>query len=351
MGDMVKGNIAFGEAALRAGMDFFAGYPITPSTEVMEYLSYRAEECGAGFIQAESELAAINMLMGAAACGKRALTASSGPGLALMQEGLSYMANYDLYCVILNVVRFGAGLGDLKGAQTDYIRDTRGGGEGDYTTIVLVPATIQEGVDLIYDSFDLAEKYRVSVILMTEGSLGQMMEPCEYPPFKKGPAVPWTLDGKYTNKRPDRRLKDFHKERDRFVATREAICANEQRFEAFGLEDADYVLVACGLPGRAVMGAVKALRQQGEKVGYIRPITVFPFPERAFTHINKQVRGIVSVETNYIGQMNIDVALTTKRILGNVPVYTFPYISGIPTMSMICQDYFQVKEGIRKEDL
>lgn len=350
MQDMVKGNVAFAEAALRAGMEIFAGYPITPSTEIMEQLSWRCEECGVEFIQAESELAAINILMGAAACGKRTLTASSGPGMALMQEGLSYMANYGLYCVIIDCVRFGPGLGDLKGAQTDYTRDTRGGGQGDYINIVLCPSTIQEGVDLIYDSFELAEKYRVSVIIMTEGNLGQMMEPCTFPAFKKGPVMPWALDGKYTNRREDRRLRDFQKEQEKFLATRKAIYENEQRYEAEGIENADYVFVACGLPGRATMGAVRQLAEQGEKVGFIRPISVNPFPEDAFRKINSAVKGIICVETNYMGQMNVDVALTVKKALGDIPVFTFPYISGIPKPSRICSDYLLVKEGKLKED-
>ncbi len=203
MGDMVKGNVAFAEAALRAGTDLFAGYPITPSTEIMEQMSWRAEECGVQFIQAENEIAAINMVMGAAACGKRAMTASSGPGMSLKQEGLSYLADYGLYCVVIDCVRFGTGLGSLDGAQTDYLRDTHGGGQGDYLNIVMAPYSIQEAVDLIYNSFDLAEKYKVSVIIMTEGTLGQMMEPCEYPPSRRRcPAM--AFDGKYTNKRAPR---------------------------------------------------------------------------------------------------------------------------------------------------
>lgn len=349
MGDMVKGNVAFAEAALRAGMDLFAGYPITPSTEIMEQLSWRAEECGAQFIQAENEISAINIVMGAAACGKRALTASSGPGMSLKQEGLSYMADYGLYCVVIDCVRFGTGLGSLDGAQTDYLRDTRGGGQGDYMNIVLAPYSIQEAVDLIYDSFELAEKYRTSVIIMTEGTLGQMMEPCEYPPFKKGEIQPWAFDGKYTNKRKPRALRSFPAEQAAFRAMKAEIIANEQRYESDALEDADYVFVSYGLPGRATIGAVKELQKRGEKVAYIRPISVSPFPEDAFKKINPKVKGIITVETNIDGQMNVDAALCTKKYVGNVPVYTLAYINGVPKLRTICRDFEDIKAGKIKE--
>ena len=348
MGDMVKGNVAFAEAALRAGMDIFAGYPITPSTEIMEQLSWRAEEEGVQFIQAENEISAINIVMGAAACGKRALTASSGPGMALKQEGLSYMADYGLYCVVIDCVRFGVGLGSLDGAQTDYLRDTRGGGQGDYMNIVLAPYSIQEAVNLIYESFDLAEKYRTPVIIMTEGTLGQMMEPCDYPPYKKGKLQTWAFDGKYTNKRPPRHG-SFPGEQAAFRALKQSLYDNEQRYEADGLEDADYIFVSFGLPGRATMGAVKQLQARGEKVGFIRPISLSPYPEAAFRKVNKKVKGIITVETNFDGQMNIDAALFTKKHLGDVPVYTLAYINGVPKLRTICHDFEEIKAGRIKE--
>lgn len=174
MNDMVKGNIAVAEAAVRAGIEMYAGYPITPSTEVMEYLSTRLPEVGREFIQAESELAAINMVLGAAACGHRVLTASSGPGMSLKQEGISYMNQMNFPCVILNVVRWGNGLGSLDGAQTDYLRETRGGGNGDYRNVILCPSTVQESVDLMYEAFDIAERYRCIVEVMSDSGLGHI---------------------------------------------------------------------------------------------------------------------------------------------------------------------------------
>lgn len=189
MGDMIKGNIAVAEAAVRAGIEVYAGYPITPSTEVMEYLSDRLPALGRTFIQAESELAAINMVMGVSACGRRVLTASSGPGISLKQEGISYMAQMNYPAVILNVVRWGTVLGSLDGAQTDYLRETRGGGNGDYRNIVLCPATVQESVDLMYEAFDISERYRCIVEIMTDSGLGQMVEPCEHAPVPRDQKV------------------------------------------------------------------------------------------------------------------------------------------------------------------
>lgn len=220
---------------------------------------------------------------------------------------------------------------------------------GGYHSIVLAPYSIQEAVDLIYDAFDLAEKYKVSVVIMTEGTLGQMMEPCEYPPFKKGAPQTWAFDGRYTNKRAPRALRSFPAEQAAFLAKRAEIYANEQRWEDEGLADADYVFVSYGLPGRDTMGAVKALAAQGEKVGYIRPISLYPFPEDAFKKINKNVKGIITVETNFAGQMNIDAALCTKKFLGDVPVYTFAYVNGVPKLRTICGDFADVKAGKIKE--
>ena len=349
MGDMVKGNQAVAEAAMRAGAQVYAGYPITPSTEVMEYLSYRMEDLGRTFIQAESELSAINIVMGVAACGRRVLTASSGPGISLKQEGISYMAQYERPCVILNVVRWGNGLGALDGSQTDYLRETRGGGNGDYRNIVLCPATVQESVDLMYEAFDLAEKYRNPVVVMTDSGLGQMMEPCEYPEFREITKCSWGLDGKFRTPRVDFLGRNLKAESDEYMKKVHAMRANEQRWEAEGIEDADYVFVAYGLPGRVVRGMVRSMRKQGEKVGYIRPITAWPYPEEAFKQVNPEVRGFISVENNGEGQMVEDVALTAKRLKLNVPIYVLPYVCGVPKDAELEKDYLEIKAGKRKE--
>ena len=349
MGDMVKGNIAMAESALRAGVEVYAGYPITPSTEVMEYLSGRMPELGRTFIQAESELAAINMVMGVSSCGRRVLTASSGPGISLKQEGISYMAQLNSPAVILNVVRWGNGLGALNGSQTDYLRETRGGGNGDYRCIVLSPSTIQEGVDLIYEAFDLAEKYRCIVEIMTESGLGQMMEPCEYPEFREIKKCGWGLDGTYKVKRGDFLGRDLKKESDAYMEKVRAMRENEQRWQSEFTDDAEYVFVSFGLPGRATDGIVRELRAQGEKVGLIRPISLWPYPEKAFEALakaNPNVKGFITVETNGEGQMADDVALCAKKYgFGAVPVYALAYVCDIPKDDTVKADYAKIKAG------
>ena len=352
MGDMVKGNIAMAEAAMRAGVEVYAGYPITPSTEVMEYLSDRMPELGRTFIQAESELAAINMVMGVSACGRRVLTASSGPGISLKQEGISYMAQMDLPTVILNVVRWGNGLGALNGSQTDYHRETRGGGNGDYRNIILCPSTIQEGVDMMYEAFDLAEKYRCIVEIMTESGLGQMMEPCEYPEFKEIKKCSWGLDGTYRVKRGDFLGRNLKAESDSYMEKLRAMRENEQRWEAKYTGDAEYIFVAYGLPGRAAEGVVEELRAAGEKVGFIRPITVWPYPEKAFEEIaavNRKLWGFITVETNGEGQMVDNVALCAKKNKIDVPVYALAYVCDIPRDAQVKADFEKIKANEIKE--
>lgn len=353
MGDMVKGNIAMAESAMRAGAEVFAGYPITPSTEVMEYLSGRMPELERCFIQAESELSAINIVMGVSATGRRVLTASSGPGISLKQEGISYMQQMNFPAVILNVVRWGNGLGALNGSQTDYHRETRGGGNGDYRNLVLCPSTVQEGVDLIYEAFDLAEKYRVVVEIMTESGLGQMMEPCEYPEFREITKQSWGLDGSYRTKRGDFLGRNLVAESNTYMEKVRAMRENEQRWESKYTEDADYVFVAIGLPGRAVEGVVEELRAAGEKVGYIRPISVWPYPEKAFkelAEVNSGLKGFITVETNGEGQMVDDVALCAKKYgMGAVPVYALAYVCDIPKDDTVKSDYAKVKAGQIKE--
>ena len=282
MAEMMKGNVAVAEAAVRAGVRMYAGYPITPTTEIMEYLSWRLPEVGGTFIQAESELAGINMVIGAASCGVRALTASSGPGISLKQEGVSTLADEELSAVVINMCRYGNGLGTLFTSQCDYNRETRGGGNGDYRCIVMCPSSIQEAVDMIAEAYDVAEKYRVVVVMLGEGALGQMMEPVELPDFQEPKRNPWGFDGKYTYKKIGIFERDSMKEAVELNAKFKKIKENEQRWESEGIEDAEYVFVAYGLCGRSTLGAVRELRAEGHKVGLIRPITAWPFPEKAF---------------------------------------------------------------------
>lgn len=353
MGDMIKGNIAVAEAAVRAGIEVYAGYPITPSTEVMEYLSKRLPELGRTFIQAESELAAINMVMGVSACGRRVLTASSGPGISLKQEGISYMAQWDFPAVILNVVRWGNGLGSLDGSQTDYLRETRGGGNGDYRNVVLAPSTVQESVDLMYEAFDIAEKHRCIVVVMTDSGLGQMMEPCEMPPFREIKKCSWGLDGSYRVKRGDFLGRNIKGESDVYVEKLRRMRAEEQRYEAIGLEDAEYVFAAFGMCGRVMQGLVRELRSRGQKVGLIRPISLWPFPEKAFLEAAEKcpgLKGFITVETNGEGQMAEDVALYAKKAgLGAVPVYALPYVCGVPKDDEVLSDFEKIRSGSMKE--
>lgn len=350
MAEMMKGNVAIAEAAVRAGVRFYAGYPITPSSEIMEYLSWRLEEVGGAFVQAESELAGINMVFGAASCGVRALTASSGPGISLKQEGISALSDEELPALVINMVRYGNGLGTLYSAQCDYHRETHGGGHGDYRCIVLSPASIQEAVDLISVAYELGEKYRVVVVLMSEGALGQMMEPVTLPDFQEVKRNYWGFDGKYSYKKIGIFDRDSKKEAVELNKKYAEIKKNEQRWEEDGLEDAEYVFVAYGLPGRSTLGAIRELRSEGYKVGLIRPITTWPFPENAFKHINSQVKGLITVEANATGQMVDDVALCTKKILnGNIPVYALPFIYGVPPMKEIQGKFRQIVAGEIKE--
>lgn len=350
MGDMIKGNDAIAEAAVRAGVQLYAGYPITPSTEVMEYLSWRMPELGRTFIQAESELAGINMVLGFAFCGKRALTASSGPGISLKQEGISYISKYRLPCVVLNVVRYGNGLGSLRSGQSDYFRDTRGGGNGDYRCIVLAPSSVQESVDLMYLAFDLAERYRIVTEVMSESALGQMMEPCEFPPMQELTVQDWALDGKYTHERRVAFMENYVTTAHENNARYEEIKEKEQRYEAVGLEDAEYVFVSYGIPGRVTHGVVNELRARGEKVGLIRPITLWPFPEKAFEQVNPNVKGFITAELNDYGQMVDDVALSVKKKLRtDIPVYCLPYVFEMVKRKDVFRDFEKIRQGQWKE--
>ena len=350
MEDMIKGNHAFAEAAIRAGATFYAGYPITPSSEIMEYLSVRLPEIGGVFIQAESEGASMNILTGASASGVRCFTASSSVGMTLKQEGISHMADSYLPFLAINVVRYGTGLGTLNTGQSDYLRDTRGGGSGDYRTFVLSPYSLQEAVGLIDHGFELADKYGMGTILHTEAALGQMMEPCTFPEMKKVERRHGSIDGTYSFERISPLYRDRRQEAIDEKAKYDSIKENEQMWAEESLEDAEYVIVAYGLAGRSATGAVKQLRNEGYKVGLIRPITLWPFPEKAFDKVNKDVKGYISIEENATGQMVEDIALTLKKtIQSSKPVYMFVNAFGIPTMKKIKADFISVKNGEIKE--
>lgn len=313
---LMKGNEAFAESCIRAGCRFFSGYPITPQTEILEYMSWRMEEVGGAFIQTESELAGVNMAFGAASAGARALTTSAGPGFSLKQEGISYLCGSDVPAVIADVMRIGSALGDIFQGQGDYWQLTRGGGHGDYRTIVLAPASVQENADLAYLAFDLAEKYRHPVIIGSDAAIGQMAEPVELHEMHEHniDEFDWAVHGRRKGEK-QRVITNVYYQMgaDNYMTyLREKyaqIEANEQRWECVCTEDAEIVLVAYGISSRVSKEAVKVARRRGMKLGLIRPITLWPFPKKAFDALGEQVKGFLCVEMSILGQMRDDVVL------------------------------------------
>ena len=319
---LMKGNEALAEACLRAGCRFFAGYPITPQTEILEYLCWRMDEVGGQCVQTESELAGINMVFGAAAAGARALTTTAGPGFSLKQEGISYLCASDVPAVIADVMRIGAGLGDIFMGQGDYWQLTRGGGHGDYRTIVLAPASVQETADIAYMSFDLAEKYRHPVIIATDAAMGQMMENVELPEMKEHDinTCDWALRPRLEGEKQKviwNRFWDIGNDEypDYLRAKYAEMESTEQRWESVQTEDAEIVAVAYGISSRVAKSAVIKARAKGIKLGLIRPITLWPYPKKAFDELGPQVKAILDVEMNILGQMKDDIVLATGNRL------------------------------------
>lgn len=333
--ELWKGNEALAEAAVRAGVDAFFGYPITPQTELLEYMAKRMPELGRVFLQAESEIAAINMVYGAACAGARAMTSSSSPGISLMQEGLSYIAGSEVPCVLVDIMRGGPGLGNIQPGQSDYFQLTRSAGHGDFHPLVLAPATVQEAVDLIYISFNLAFHYRTIVIIAGDGALGQMMEPVEMPPMqevsREQPA--WALSG--VNGRPARAITSLYLEADELERTNQRLQAKlqrvaecEQRWESYMTEDADYLVVAFGTVARIARSAIRAARSAGIRVGLFRPISLWPFPAAALDHIVSRVQGVLVAEMN-AGQMLEDVRAVVRE---RVPIRFLGRMGGVIPM-------------------
>lgn len=323
---LMKGNEAIAEAAVRAGCRFYAGYPITPQNEIPEYMSWRLKEVGGRFVQAESEVAAINMVYGSAGAGGRAMTSSSSPGISLKQEGISYIAGAELPCVIINMVRSGPGLGGIQPSQCDYFQATKGGGHGDYHLLVIAPNSVQECVDLIYTAFDKAEKYRMPVMILGDGMLGQIMEAVELPEMidtAKLAKKDWATTGEgFGDTRrivnslyivPDE-LEALNQKMDRVY---QEVKKNECKVEEYKVEDADIILTAYGTVGRISKSAVDMLREQGIKAGLIRPITVYPFPSETFQKAaDGNAKEFVAVELS-MGQYIEDVKLAVE---GKKPV-------------------------------
>lgn len=332
--ELLKGNVAFAEAAIRAGCEAYFGYPITPQTEALEHMSARMPELGRIFLQAESEVAAINMVYGAACAGVRVMSSSSSPGVSLMMEGLSYIAGSEVPVVLVDIMRGGPGLGNIAPSQGDYNQIVKGGGHGDYRPIVLAPATVQELIDLTIEAFDLAEKYRTIVIVLADGSLGQMMKPAQLPemrPVRKQKDRPeWALTGAAgrepniissiyidPNEEEVFNLKLMEKQR--------LIEAQELRWRTSDVDDAELLVVAFGTAGRIAQSSVKMAREQGMKVGLFRPISLYPFPSAAIVEAAQNVKRILVVEMNG-GQMVDDVRLAIE---GRIPIEFYGRMGGV----------------------
>ena len=352
---LMKGSEAIAEAAIRAGARFFFGYPITPQTEIPEYMSARMPEVGGCFLQAESEVAAINMVYGAASTGERVITSSSSPGVSLKQEGISSCAGAQLPCVILNVMRGGPGLGSIQASQGDYNQAVKGGGNGDYHLITYAPSSIQEAIDIFSFAFDKAEKYRVPVLFLADGIMAQMMEPVEMPEmvdFKVDPEKkPWAATGWKPGDDPAKRAvinslyintEELTVHNNELQATYREIEKNEVMYEAYLCEDADYVITAFGTVARIAKSAINELREQGIKVGLFRPITVWPFPYKELAEASKNAKALLDVEANE-GQMLQDVKLA---INGAKPVEYFGHCGSLmPTTDEIVAKILEMKEG------
>jgi len=326
---LMKGNEALAEAAIRAGVDGYFGYPITPQSEILEYLTLERPEERTGMVvlQAESEIAAINMVYGAAGTGKKAMTSSSSPGISLKLEGISYIAGAELPCLIVNVVRGGPGLGTIQPSQADYFQATKGGGHGDYNLIVLAPASVQEMADFVDLGFELAFKYRNPCMILSDGLIGQMMEKVELPDQKERTTEfdqSWVTTGKTKDRErniitslnldPELQYEHNLKLQEKYKRMKEDVM-----YETFNTEDAEYLLVAYGSSARICQKAVDVARSRGKKLGLLRPQTLFPFPEEAIAKLSKRVKGILAVELS-AGQMVEDVKLAVN---GRIPVHHF----------------------------
>lgn len=332
---LMKGNEAIAEAAIKAGCRHYFGYPITPQTEVAAYMSKRMPKIGGTFLQAESEVAAINMVIGVSSTGKRVMTSSSSPGVSLKSEGISYLAGCDLPALVVNVQRGGPGLGGIQPSQSDYFQATKGGSHGDYHNIVLAPASVQEMASLTIKGFELADKYRMVCMLLADGTMGQMMEPVEIDDIKPETVEkPWALTGTDMKRKPnivnslylkpdELEAKNF----ERFEKYR-VVEENEVMYESYLMDDAEICIVAFGITSRVAKNAINEARAKGIKVGMIRPITLWPFPKKALYEAADKCKAFISVEMN-MGQMigDVELAIRCKR-----PVYLCNRTGGmIPT--------------------
>ncbi|WP_092921886.1 3-methyl-2-oxobutanoate dehydrogenase subunit VorB [Romboutsia hominis] len=346
---LMKGNEAFGKAAIEAGCKYFFGYPITPQNELPEYMSKELPNVGGVFVQAESEVSAINMIYGGAGSGARVMTSSSSPGIALKQEGITYAAGAELPCVVVNVMRGGPGLGGIQPSQSDYFMSTRGGGNGDYRTPVYAPATVQEAVDMIMEAFNVADYYRTPVMVVADGMIGQMMEPVEFKAPKTRELKPkdWATVGTKGERKPNvinslyLQPDELEKHCIKLEAKYREIEKNEVDYEMYKTEDAELVFVAYGTTARIVKNSIDMLREEGIKAGLIRPKTLWPFPFEAFNQI-PEAKSLLTVEMS-MGQMVEDVRLAVE---GRLPVHFYGRAGGmIPDPESIANKAKEVMES------
>jgi 2-oxoglutarate ferredoxin oxidoreductase subunit alpha len=352
---LMKGNEAIAEAAIRAGCRYFFGYPITPQNEIPAYMAKRMPEVGGCFIQAESEVSAINMVYGAAGAGARVMTSSSSPGISLKQEGISYIAGAELPCVIVNMVRGGPGLGGIQPAQSDYFQATKGGGHGDYRLVVLGPSTIQEAVDLVIEGFDIADQYRNPVMILGDGILGQMMEPVEFNTSSRRELPPktWATTGN-TGQRPRNIInslfidpQELEDHVNRIYQKYERIKENEVRVECYNCDNADIIVAAYGTTSRIVKSVIQKAKQQGINAGLIRPITLWPFPASTFEQWaeRQHVKAFLTVEMS-TGQMVEDVRLSVN---GKKPVYFYGRTGGmVPEPGAVLEEIKKIMRSVMK---
>jgi len=350
---LMCGNEALAEAAIIAGCDAYFGYPITPQNEITAYMSKRMPEEGRVFVQSESELAAINMVFGASATGKRTMTSSSSPGISLMQEGISYLAGAELPSVIVNVMRGGPGLGNIAPSQGDYFQATRGGGHGDYRTIALGPSTAQELVDCMPLAFDLADQYRIPVVILADGILGQMMEPIVFnkKPRRSLPPKDWALTG--AKERPQNIVRSLwlpegslEKHNYKLQAKYDQVQKNEVICEQYHVDGAEIVVIAYGVAARIVRSAVNKARQEGIKAGLIRPVTLWPFPSKQVSKAADELSIFLVVEMS-MGQMVEDVKLA---VAGKVPVVFYGRAGGgVPTVVQVLEKIKQLTIPVKKQ--
>ena len=352
---LMKGNEVIAEAAVQAGCKYFFGYPITPQSELVAYMAKRLEEVDGLFLQAESEIAAINMVYGAASAGVRVMTSSSSPGFSLKQEGISYLVGAELPAVIVNIARGGPGLGNIQPSQSDYFQVTKGGGHGDYNVPVLAPSSLQEIVELTNDAFHIADLYRTPVILLGDGLLGQMMEPVEFNRIEERntPLKEWATTGTRGDGEPkiisslELDAESLEKLNTRLQQKFAEIKENEVRYDTYLIDDADFIIVAFGTVARIAISAIKKARKEGLKVGLIRPISLWPFPMTPFIETRKRVNAYLTIEMS-AGQMVEDVRLAVN---GHTPVQFFGRTGGVvPTQEEIYQQIVKVTGGIDNEN-